>query len=87
MRRSEADGKRRRGDGGTRREAGVRKLIARLICFFRGHDFGNVVYVSPAVLTYCHRGCGKELQDRTFDDLQPMTDEDYEALEDLEGMI
>ena len=62
----------------------MKRLLARLICFFRGHDYGSVVYISPAVLTYCHRHCGKEIQDRTFDDLEPMTDEDYENLEYLE---
>ncbi len=43
-----------------------------------------MVYISPAVLTYCHRGCGKEIQDRTFDDLEDMTDEDYENLEAIQ---
>ncbi len=61
----------------------MKMLIRKIICFFRGHDFGDVVYISPAVLTYCHR-CGKEIQDRAIDDLEPMTDEDYENLESIE---
>ena len=59
--------------------------ISRAVCMLRGHDFGGVVYISPAILTHCHR-CGEEIQGRTIDDLEPMTDEDYEHLEDLERM-
>ena len=61
----------------------MKKIIAKLICSFRGHNYGAAVYVSPAVLTYCRR-CGREIQDRDFDALEPMTDEDYENLEMLE---
>lgn len=57
-------------------------IINQLICLFRGHDFGDVVYISPAVLTHCHK-CGAEIQGRTTKDLEPMTDQDYEILEDL----
>ena len=63
----------------------MRKIIAQLFCYFRGHDYGPVVYVSPAVLTFCRR-CGREIQDRTFDDLESMTDEDHDNLELIEGV-
>lgn len=63
---------------------GFREFISRhIVCRFKGHYFGDVVYISPAVLTFCHR-CGKEIQDRTIDDLESMTDEDYEWLESIE---
>lgn len=61
----------------------MKQLIRKIHCHFKGHDFGNAVYVSPAVLTFCRR-CGREIQDRTFDDLEPMTDQDYEMLEQME---
>lgn len=54
----------------------------KLICYFRGHEWGDVVYVSPSMLTYCHR-CGDEFMGRTVDDLEPMTDEDYQFLDSI----
>ncbi len=61
------------------------RLVARAVCAVRGHDFGPVVYVSPSVLIHCLR-CGRELQGRTVADLAPMTDEDWDFLESLDGL-
>jgi len=64
--------------------ATVREFFFRhLVCRFKGHDFGDAVYISPAVLTFCHR-CGQEIQGRTIDDLEPMTDEDYDWLDSID---
>lgn len=63
----------------------IKRFFARLICRLRGHDFGAVVYVSPSMLCCCER-CGEDIQGRSFDDLEPMTDEDYDHLETLDGL-
>jgi hypothetical protein len=59
--------------------------LARLTCMVEGCDFGPVVFVSPSILLHCHR-CGEELMGRTIDDLEPMTDEDYDLLNVLDDM-
>jgi len=56
-------------------------IIKKIFCYFRGHDFGDVVVITPCSLTFCHC-CGKEIQDRTFDDLEPCTDEDYNLFDE-----
>jgi len=61
------------------------KFFKKIICYFKGHDFGAAVYISPSMLVYC-RTCGVEIQDRTIEDLEPMTDEDYEHLELMEQL-
>lgn len=58
------------------------RLFWKIVCYFKGHDFGSAVYISPAVLTFCRR-CGTEIQGRTFDDLEPATDEDLEVMDSL----
>ena len=58
----------------------MKNLLAKIKCYFKGHDFGPVVYVSPSVLQFC-RCCGEELQGRTIEDLEPMTEDDYDHLE------
>jgi hypothetical protein len=63
----------------------MKRLFARLVCAVRGHDYGNVVYISPSMLTCCHR-CGRDIRGRSVEDLEPMTDEDYEYLDQLIGM-
>jgi hypothetical protein len=63
----------------------MKRLFARLVCAVRGHDYGHEVYISPAMLTCCHR-CGRDIRGRSIEDLEPMTDEDYEYLEHLIGM-
>lgn len=59
------------------------RWMKRLLCRWRGHDYGDAVYFSPAVLVHCRR-CGREICDRTIDDLEPMTDEDYDYLEAMD---
>ncbi len=53
----------------------LKTIKAKIICFFRGHDWGYAVCITPVTLEFCHRGCGKEIQDRTFDDIEPMGNE------------
>ena len=62
------------------------RFINQIVCMFRGHDFGPVVYFSPGVLVYCVC-CGKELCDRTVSDLEPMSDEDYDNLEMMDDYV
>lgn len=57
---------------------------AKTHCRRHGHDFGPVIYCSPAILQYCRNGCGKEVFDRTIDQLEPMTEEDREVLDWIE---
>lgn len=52
-------------------------------CSILGHDFGPVVYVSPAVMQCCHR-CGRDIQGRDFDDLEPTTEADRDILDELD---
>ena len=52
-------------------------------CSILGHDYGPVVYFSPAVLNCCRR-CGRDILGRDFDDLEPMTDEERDTLDDLD---
>ncbi|MCG7937483.1 MAG: hypothetical protein N0C88_01305 [Candidatus Thiodiazotropha lotti] len=47
--------------------------FVRLVCAVRGHDYGNEVYISPSMLTCCHR-CGRDIRGRSIEDLEPMTD-------------
>ncbi len=60
----------------------LRLAIGKVRCRIKGHDFGPVVFISPALLTYC-RHCGEEIMGRTIDDLEPMTEADFEHLETL----
>lgn len=57
--------------------------VASVPCSVLGHDFGPVVYVSPAVMQCCHR-CGRDIQGRDFDDLEPTTDADRDFLDNLD---
>ena len=63
----------------------MRRRFARLLCDIRGHDYGYEVYISPSMLTCCHR-CGRDIRDRSIEDLEPMNDEDYEYLDHLISM-
>lgn len=57
------------------------QFIARqTLCRIKGHDYGAVVYISPAVMHLCAR-CGRDVCGRTFDDLEPMNEEDWEWFE------
>jgi len=61
----------------------MKRLLAKLICRLRGHDFGPCVYLSPAVLQCCLR-CGDDIMGRTIDDLEPATDVDFAVIESLD---
>lgn len=61
----------------------MRLLIAKIKCFFLGHDYGPAVAISPAFLTCCTR-CGRDIQDRSIDDLEPITEADHDLLESIE---
>jgi hypothetical protein len=54
----------------------------RAICFVRGHDYPGLLFYVNA-LHFCSR-CGKEVTDRKFSDLLPMTDEEREMFDRLQ---
>lgn len=57
----------------------IKKLIlARAGCKTRGHFYDTPVFTSNC-LYFCVR-CDREMFDRTFDDLTPMTDEEIEEM-------
>ncbi len=61
------------------------RFLKRLICRFRGHKCECAIYVlggdyTSKALYFCER-CGTELFGRTFEDLEPMTDEEREAFD------
>jgi hypothetical protein len=53
------------------------KLLKKIICFFRGHDFPGHYLFHGNALCFCTR-CGVEVAVRTFADLEPMTAEERE---------
>lgn len=54
----------------------IRRLIGRVVCLFKGHHY-NMTELRPNTLYLCTR-CRKEMFDRSFDDIEPMSDEDLE---------
>jgi len=52
------------------------KLMNKLICIWKGHDFPCPT-LNAYTLCFCQR-CGKEIADRTFDDLEPLPSEEHE---------
>ncbi len=58
------------------------RFLKRLICKIRGHKYLTRTFTSNA-LYFCDR-CGKEMFDRTFADLEPMTQEERDYLLDVE---
>lgn len=58
----------------------IGKAIDADPCAVHGHDYGNVVYLSPSVLHCCQR-CGRDIHGRTAKDLEPLTEADREFLE------
>jgi len=57
----------------------MKKLIQRLICRLRGHNYPGTCF-SNFQLSVCRR-CGKEVTGRTFDDILSAPD-DYDDLID-----
>ncbi len=66
----------------------MKQFLKRLICKFKGHRYPASAIMPGCALYFCER-CGKEMFDRTFDDLRemgPMTDEEQELfMSDFEG--
>jgi hypothetical protein len=56
----------------------LRQYFAQLRCGFRGHQYDAIVYM-PDALYFCSC-CGRELLNRSFDDIQPLTDAEVEEL-------
>jgi hypothetical protein len=61
----------------------AKKLLRRLACKLRGHRYDTPEF-SLNTLYFCSC-CGRELLDRTFDDIEPMSDEDIEQMHRMEG--
>lgn len=55
-------------------------MFKRLLCVLLGHDFPAVGHYHPDVLIHCSR-CGNELLGRTSADIEPISEEEREALE------
>ncbi len=53
--------------------------IGALVCHFKGCSYQAPFFYSNC-LYFCDR-CGKEMLNRGWDDIEPMTDEDRETLE------
>ena len=49
-----------------------------IVCYFKGCHYDAPFFHTNA-LYFCTR-CGKEITGRTWDDIEPMTDEDLETL-------
>jgi hypothetical protein len=61
----------------------MKKLFRRFICKIMGHHYPTLTFTSN-VLYFCSR-CGKEMFDRSFDDLEPMSEDERDAfLDDLD---
>ncbi len=61
----------------------MKKLFRRFVCKIKGHHYPTLTFTSNA-LYFCSR-CGKEMFDRTFDDLVPMTADERDAfIDDLD---
>lgn len=57
--------------------------LKQLHCWWCGHEFGAVVYISPSVIIPCRR-CGKDVQNRDINDLDLLTDEDRDYIDSIE---
>lgn len=59
------------------------RCFTGLICKLKGHDYPCLTF-NTYTLCFCWR-CGKEVADRTFDDLEPfpMEEQDMLLLEEL----
>ena len=56
------------------------QLVKKIICLIKGHNYpGQVFHYN--VLMFC-RCCGKEIAGRIFADLEPMTQEEWEDVQD-----
>lgn len=55
-----------------------KKVLARASCSTRGHQYDNTEFVGNS-LYFCTR-CRREMFERTFDDIEPMSDEQIEEM-------
>lgn len=51
----------------------MKNFINKIICKFKGHDYPCLTFDNFS-LCHCQR-CGKEVADRTFDDILPVPDD------------
>lgn len=63
----------------------IRRVLSRPVCLLNGHDYPTLEFRDNA-LYFCSR-CGKEILDRTFDDLRAMRPMDDDELEDMHRQI
>ncbi|HJW25155.1 MAG TPA: hypothetical protein VJ576_09675 [Rhodocyclaceae bacterium] len=56
----------------------LRRRLGALVCRFRGHNYGAPVFRLNCLYP-CTR-CGREMFDRTFDDIEPLIDDELEEL-------
>ncbi len=54
----------------------ARSALGSVVCRFKGHHYDTPVF-HPKCLYFCTR-CEKELLGRTFADLQPMSESEYD---------
>lgn len=55
------------------------KLWNKLVCATRGHNYPCSIFTTSA-LCFCQR-CGTEIAGRSFNDLEPIADEDRDLLD------
>lgn len=55
-----------------------KKILASASCKARGHNYNNTEFVSYC-LYFCTR-CRREMFNRTFDDIEPMTEEEVDLM-------
>lgn len=61
----------------------VGQILRQLVCKVRGHRYDTPVFMSNC-LYFCSC-CGREMFDRTFEDIEPLTDEQMEELDRFGG--
>jgi DNA-directed RNA polymerase subunit RPC12/RpoP len=54
----------------------VAQTLMLPFCWLRGHHY-NTPDFHPKALYFCTR-CGREILGRTYDDIEPMTDEEWQ---------
>ena len=60
-----------------------RNAAGSVVCWFReGHDY-PCLFFSADTLCFCRR-CGKEVLDRDFEDLEPIDEETWEMIQNMD---
>lgn len=57
----------------------IKQRMLRPVCRIRGHRYETPFFM-PNYLYFCAR-CGREMLNRTFADIKPLTDEEREMLD------